>query len=172
MGAQNKNGRCVSLRAAESSDLPAILALLERADLPTQGVAESLPHFIVAVSEEQIVGVAGLELYDQSALLRSVAVEETWRGSGVGRLLIERALWSTQAQGIRDVFLLTTTADQYFPRFGFACIQREAVAAEVRASAEFQGACPASAVAMHKVLQPTEENARVTPVTSAVQQRV
>jgi amino-acid N-acetyltransferase len=151
---ETKNGRCVSLQPAQPTDLEAILVLLERAHLPTAGVAQALSQFIVAVNEGRIVGVAGLEIYDQSALLRSVAVEESWRGTGVGGLLIDRALSMTRARGVKDVFLLTTTADHYFPRFGFACISRDSVADEVRASAEFQGACPASAVVMHKALQP------------------
>jgi amino-acid N-acetyltransferase len=150
MTMETKRGHCVSLRSAHADDLPAILALLERVELPVAGVRKALPQFIVAESDEHIVGVAGLELYDQSALLRSVAVEANWRGTGVGQLLIERALSVTQDRGIKDVFLLTTTADHYFPRFGFTCVSREAVTSDVRASPEFQGACPASAVVMHK----------------------
>jgi amino-acid N-acetyltransferase len=149
---QAKSGQCVSLRAAEPADLPAILGLLERAQLPSTGVAEALPDFIIAVSDGQIVGVAGLEIYQHSALLRSVAVEPDWRKTGVGRVLIERALSSTRERGISDVFLLTTTAEHYFPRFGFRCVSRDAVTSEVQASAEFQGACPESAVVMHKGL--------------------
>jgi amino-acid N-acetyltransferase len=152
MTTEHKSGRCVSLRNARSADLRAVLALLERANLPVAGVREALPQFLVAESETDIVGVAGLEIYDQSALLRSVAVEEDWRGSGVGRLLIDRALSVTREQGIKDVFLLTTTAEHYFPQFGFTCIARDAVAREVQASAEFRGACPASAVAMRRSL--------------------
>jgi amino-acid N-acetyltransferase len=152
MTAEIKSGNCIALRRAESADLPAVLALLERANLPAAGVPEALAQFMVAESEQQIVGVAGLEIYGHSALLRSVAVEESWRGSGVGRLLIEQALSETRERGINDVFLLTTTAEHYFPRFGFTCVSRDCVADEVRASAEFKGACPASAVVMHKAL--------------------
>ena len=75
-----------------------------------------------------------------------------WRGSGVGRTLIERALSVTRERGIKDVFLLTTTAEHYFPRFGFACVGRDSVGAALQASPEFQGACPASAVVMRKSL--------------------
>jgi amino-acid N-acetyltransferase len=149
---QAKSRQCVSLRAAEPADLPAILALLERAQLPAAGVAESLSDFIIAVSDGHVVGVAGLEIYHHSALLRSVAVEPDWRNTGVGRVLIERALSSTRERGITDVFLLTTTAEHYFPRFGFTCVSRDTVTSEVQASAEFQGACPATAVVMHKAL--------------------
>jgi len=152
MTAQTRTGHCVTLRNAQPGDLPDVLNLLGRARLPSEGVAEALPHFVIAENEGQLIGVAGLEVYGESALLRSVAVEESWRGSGVGQTLIERALSVTRERGIKDVFLLTTTAEHYFPRFGFACVSRDSVSQAVQGSAEFRGACPASAVVMRKKL--------------------
>ena len=152
MTAEIRNCDCLELRTARPADLTEVLALLGRSQLPTAGVAESLLHFVVAESEGQLVGVAGLEVYGASALLRSVAVEESWRGSGVGRTLIDRALGQARQAGIEDVFLLTTSAEHYFPRFGFSCVSRDLVSEEVRGSVEFQGACPSSAVVMRKSL--------------------
>ena len=148
-----KNGQCVEVRTAEAEDLPGVLSLLGRADLPTAGVADAFSHFIVAESEGRLVGAVGLELYGGSALLRSAAVEESWRGSGVGRVLVDRALDLARQYRIEDVYLLTTTAEHYFPKFGFACVSRYAVAEGVRSSVEFQTACPASAVVMRKILR-------------------
>ena len=153
MTAEIRNCDCLELRTARSADLSKVLALLRRAQLPTAGVAESLPHFIVAERESELIGVAGLEVYGASALLRSVAVEDRWRSSGVGRTLIDRALDEARQAGIEDVFLLTTTAEHYFPRFGFSCVSRDEVRDEVRSSVEFQGACPSSAVVMRKSLE-------------------
>jgi amino-acid N-acetyltransferase len=79
-------------------------------------------------------------------------VEESWRGSGVGRVLVERALDLARQRGIEDVYLLTTTAENYFPKFGFTCVSRDSVADRVRASVEFQTACPASATVMRRTL--------------------
>lgn len=141
---------CVELRTARDSDLPAVLALLKRADLPTAGLGETPSHFVVADSGGTVVGVVGLEMYGASALLRSATVEEGWRGTGVGRVLVERALDIAKEQGIEDVFLLTTTAEHYFPRFGFTCVSRDSVAAGIKSSVEFQSACPASATVMRK----------------------
>lgn len=152
MTTEIKNGHCVELRRADAEDLPQVLALLEQAQLPTAGVPESFSHFIVAETEGKVVGVVGLELYAESALLRSAAVEESWRGTGVGRVLVERALDTARERGIEDVFLLTTTAEHYFPRFGFACVSRDSVTGGVQSSIEFQQACPASAVVMRKSL--------------------
>jgi amino-acid N-acetyltransferase len=50
------------------------------------------------------------------------------------------------------VFLLTTTAEKFFPRFGFEQIAREDVPPSVQASVEFTSACPTSAIVMRKRL--------------------
>jgi amino-acid N-acetyltransferase len=154
MTAETRKDRCVTLRTATSADLAKVLALLGRAGLPTEGVdAEALSDFVIAEDGGTPVGVVGLEVYRESALLRSAAVEESWRGSGVGRALIDRALALSKERGIRDVFLLTTTAEHYFPRFGFACVGRGSVPEAVKASAEFQGACPTTAIVMQKSMR-------------------
>jgi amino-acid N-acetyltransferase len=152
MSADIRSRACVSLRDAQPADLPAVLGLLGRAHLPTAGVADALPHFVIAEDGGRIVGAVGLELYGASALLRSAAVEEGWQGCGVGRALIDRALELARDRNIEDVFLLTTTAEHYFPRFGFSCVSRESVTPEVQDSVEFKEACPASAVVMRKAL--------------------
>ena len=91
-----------------------------------------------------------MERYGDSGLLRSVAVALEWRSTGIGRTLVDRVLEEGRGAGVREVYLLTTTAEHYFPRLGFACVDREIVPAALRASAEFSGACPASAVVMRR----------------------
>lgn len=144
--------RCVAVRSALGEDVPGIQALLQRSGLPIAGVEEWLSHFLVAEHEGRIVAVAGLELHGASALLRSVAVAADWRGSGLARQLIDRHLSDAQERGIKDIYLLTTTAEHYFPRLGFACIGRCDVPVQVQESVEFREACPASAVVMRKTL--------------------
>ena len=136
------------IRSAKAADLPAAEALLAGAGLTTEGVRDWIDRFLVAEENGCIAGVAGLELYEDSALLRSVAVADPWRGTGLGRALVERALEAATAAGATDIFLLTTTAERYFPRFGFTAVPRSEVSAPVLASAEFRGACPASATVM------------------------
>jgi len=134
----------------------AVEELLEQSGLPTTGVEEWLRHFLVADSEGEVVAVAGLELYGASALLRSVAVSPAWRGSGLGRQLVDRLVFEAQQEGVNDIYLLTTTAEHYFPRLGFACITRDDVPKDVQGSVEFTGACPSSAVVMQKKLGKAE----------------
>jgi len=107
-----------------------------------------LNGFLVAESNAHIVGVVGLEACGEYALLRSTAVSPDWRGKGVGRRLVERAVARAESQGIRALYLLTTTAESYFPSFGFQVTTRDTVPAEVQATDEFRGACPASATVM------------------------
>src|SRR5829696_6075022 len=152
METELKNGQCVELRTASAPDLEAVFSLLDRSGLPTAGVADHFSQFLIAEADGSLVGVVGLELYGQSALLRSAAVEKSWRGTGVGRVLVERALDLARERGIEDVYLLTTTAENYFPKFGFVCVRRDEVAPGVRWSVEFQTGCPASATVMHKCL--------------------
>lgn len=138
-----------TIRAATDADLPRILALLERAALPTTGVREALGGFLVAESGDEIVGVVGVEVCcGRYALLRSTAVDDLWRGRGIGRRLVERAIAESEARGVEALYLLTTTAENYFPSFGFTRVAREMVPAEIRATEEFSSSCPASAVVM------------------------
>lgn len=137
-----------TVRAARAEDLGSIEALLASSSLPTVGVREALQRFVVAESKGELVGVAGLEPCGASALLRSVAVKQEWRSAGVGRALVTRAIADAEASGIDALYLLTTTAERYFPSFGFREITRDVVPEAVRATAEFRGACPASATVM------------------------
>jgi amino-acid N-acetyltransferase len=140
------------IEAATERDLPEIRALLERVHLPLEGVDEHLPTMLVARKGEQIVGTAALELYADGALLRSIAVEPHEQGRQLGHQLTDAALHLAATHGVNSVFLLTTTAERFFPKFGFQQITRDQVPPSVRESVEFRSACPASAVVMRKQL--------------------
>jgi len=136
------------VRPAAPADLAAIERLLTASSLPLDGVRDALADFVVAEADDDIVGVAGLEIRCNDALLRSVAVDPDWRSHGLGRALVTRVISDAEARGIRALYLLTTTAEHYFPSFGFRQIAREEVPADVRETTEFSSACPASATVM------------------------
>ena len=142
----------ITLRAASGSDQPAIEKLLTDLKLPVDGVGDWIRYFWVAETGGKIVGVAGIELYGDGALLRSVAVDPARRSSGLGRTLVDCALSAARASGAREAFLLTTTAERYFPKLGFAGTTRDEVPAGVQRSVEFREACPASATVMRRPL--------------------
>ena len=137
-----------AITEARSGDLPAVLALLDAAGLPLEGVAEHFGQFLVARGSDRVVGAAGLELYGEAALLRSVVVHPEWRGRQLGRRLTEAALDRARVRGVREVYLLTKTAVNFFPRFGFRPVPRDAVNPAVLVSVQFQTCCIANEVSM------------------------
>lgn len=143
----------IDIRRAQPGDLPAIEDLLVRCDLPIDGLAAHVGTAWIARADGIVVGSAALEVYPDGALLRSVAVEAAYRGTGLGQRLTDAALSLAREQGIDAVYLLTETASDFFGRFyGFQPVERVAVPAAVRTSVEFTTACPDSALAMRVTL--------------------
>lgn len=142
----------MTIDPAEEGDLPAVQQLLEAAHLPLDGVDTQLPTMVVAKDGNRVVGAAAVELYADGALLRSVVVSPLAQGQGLGHLLTEAALEIAKRRNLKAAFLLTTTAERFFPTLGFEQISRAEVPESVQASIEFQSACPASATVMRKRL--------------------
>ena len=138
----------VSIGPASREELPRIVELLDDGGLPPDGLEDHLPTILVARLHGRVVGSAALELYGTAALLRSVVVRRDLRGTGLGSRLTEAALRLSREFGVAEAYLLTETADLFFPRFGFRNISRSRVPSSVRSSVEFTSACPASARAM------------------------
>lgn len=143
------------IEAATATDLPEVHDLLRRHGLPLDDVISHVNTMVVARDAGRVVGVAALEVYAGGALLRSVAVDAAAQGQRLGHQLTEAALNLARERGVDAVFLLTTTAEKFFPRFGFERVSRADVPDSVQASVEFQSACPASAVVMRKRMQGT-----------------
>jgi len=142
----------IDLRRASEKDLQGVLSLLAESGLPQDGLSDHLATTLVATDNGHIVGSAALEVYPDGALLRSVAVAPRLRGSGLGHRLTEAATDLATELRVPAVFLLTTTAEEFFPRFGFARIGRGEVPTTVQQSVEFRTACPSTATVMRKTL--------------------
>jgi len=140
------------IRPATPRDLDVVEALLEREHLPLAGLRDHFDHALVARAGNRIVGCAALELYEDGAMLRPLAVDAEYRGAGLGSQLTEAGLELARRRAISAVYLLTTTAEGFFPRFGFHVVDRAEVPPGVRSSVEFQGACPTTAIAMRTFL--------------------
>lgn len=145
----------ITIEPARPDDLASVLALLARHDLPVEGADRLADALVVARLQGRVVGAAGFELYAGGALLRSVVVDASVQRQGLGQRLTEAALTLAAERGATVAFLLTTTAAQFFPRFGFESIDRQDVPASVRQSVEFRSACPASAVVMRRWIAST-----------------
>jgi amino-acid N-acetyltransferase len=140
------------IERATVDDGPAILRLLSTNELPREGLLDHIDTALVARDGSAIVGCAALEIYPDGALLRSVAVDLAARGRGVGSQLTASALDLASSLSMPAVYLLTTTAEGFFPKFGFERITREDVPASVRNSVEFRSACPSTAIVMKRAL--------------------
>ena len=138
----------VQIRLARDADLGAIEALLTASQLPTVGVRDAMCSFLVAEADARIVGVVGMERRGRYGLLRSTAVAPEWCGKAVAKQLVERIIAEAESQGVNALYLLTTTAERYFPNFGFEVTARDIVPPDIRTTEEFREACPASATVM------------------------
>jgi N-acetylglutamate synthase-like GNAT family acetyltransferase len=141
----------IDIRFATRNDEGAVSELLTASALPLDGVSEAIDDFIVATLDGHVAAVAGVERCGADwkyAVLRSVVVDDAVRNTGLGARLVKSALASARERGVTEIYLLTTTAADYFPRFGFRPITRDVVPEEVKRNVEFVSACPATAQAM------------------------
>lgn len=138
-----------AIENAGQADLGAIEQFLRDCELPTAGVTDQFPRaYVVVRSAGELVAVAGLEIHGHVGLLRSVAVRPAQRSLGLGRRLVEHLLRVAADRDLDSVYLLTTTAPEYFRRLGFIDAERAQAPAELRASPEFLSVCPSSAVCL------------------------
>ncbi len=137
---------------ATSTETEAIRTLLVRAELPSEDFARHLPHFWVVRHNGTLAGAAGLEIYGESGLLRSLVVEAAYRGQGLGIKLCEQLFAYARTRGVKKLYLLTTTAADFFPKLGFNTIDRDSVPESIQVTEEFSSICPASAICMAKTL--------------------
>ena len=138
-------------RTGEPDDAAAVLGCWSRIIFRSTACGPSCDDARRA-SERQIVGSAALEVYPDGALLRSVAVAPELQGQGLGHELTDAAIRLARDLQVPAIYLLTTTAERFFPKFGFERIERADVPATVQTSIEFTSACPSSATVMRKSL--------------------
>jgi amino-acid N-acetyltransferase len=131
--------------------LAEVRQLLEASQLPVSDLTDRI-RMVGVWAEARLVGVIGLEAYGDVGLLRSLAVDPTVRGTGLGGRLVETLEASAAREGITTLYLLTTTAEAFFQKRGYTCLPREAAPAAIRATSEFSTICPGSSAFMHKVL--------------------
>src|SRR5262249_7178648 len=134
-------------------DYDEIVGILKGVGLPTDGVKEHLAHFLVLRDQGTIIGCVGLEIYDEVAVLRSLAVISSQLSEGLGLRLADRAVDQARQLGGRRLYLLTEAATDFFAQHcGFVLIDRARVEAPANQSGQFSlGACT-SATCMRRAL--------------------
>lgn len=157
----------MQIRFMQTTDLGTVRAFLQAQGLPIAGVMTHKGGFLLAQEGGELIATVGVEIHDRVGLLRSVAVSGAYRSRGIARKLVEQAIAYATKYGLTDLYLLTTTAEHYFPRFGFQVIPRTQAPAPLQASAEFQGACPDSAALMHLPLKENTMTLTAQPTTAS-----
>ena len=128
-------------------------ALLSACHLPISDLSGSSDVLLFGhVSGDTLAGVVGLEMHGANALLRSLAVTKSHRSNGLGAALVSCAEQQAAAHGANAVYLLTTTADQFFERRGYVHINRDEAPAAIASTSQFSGLCPSSSAFMVKWL--------------------
>ena len=143
-----------SIRRARAADLGHVRFLLSEAQLPTADLdtAPGLRCWVLELGDE-LIGTIGLECAGNGALVRSLTIAKIHRGQGWGRALLSALEREARSLDIRQLVLLTETAQPFFAAHGYAVIDRRYVPEELKHSAEFQSLCPVSAVCMTKSLE-------------------
>lgn len=140
------------VRTATQDDSARIIALLRANDLPTSDLADCRPEFVVIEDGAELIGTAGVQIFGGAGLVRSVAIAKDRQKAGLGSSLLAELEHRASGLGIRELVLLTQTAEPFFARHGYARVERASVPAPIQATAEFRSLCPASAVCMSKRL--------------------
>ncbi len=133
----------------DASELNKLQHFLEANSLPHADIKSEGNVFIAYYDAgENMIASGGLELYGASALLRSIAVEQQYRGQDLGKQMVDDLLVKARDLKIDLIFLLTETARPFFLKKGFSDISREDVPVEIKSSSEFSFVCPVSAACM------------------------
>lgn len=138
----------LKIAVTEKERLRAI-EILEQQNLPTSDIDEDKLLYLL-MNGEIVIGTAGLEIFEDCALLRSVSVIKEEQGKGYGKVINGEIEKYARESGIDCMYLLTTTAKDFFDKQGYCVIKREESPVALQQTAEFTSLCPSSAVVMKK----------------------
>ncbi len=142
----------MEIHFAKPEDFGEIRDLLKSANLPFKDIENGIGHFLLARNDQQLIGCVGLQICGHNALLRSLAITEKERNHGLGNALLQEILEYASRLSLRNVFLLTTTAEHFFKKHGFVIANRIEAPNAIRSTSEFSSLCPSTAVFMSKQL--------------------
>ena len=142
----------IIIREAIKDDLKAIKSLLDSASLPAVDIDKHLLNFLVLEKSGTLTGTIGMELYGNTALLRSLAIQKDYRNKGYGKELYYALISKAKKMNVNNIYLLTETAEGFFSEEGFQKIAREQVPPSIKQTNEYSTLCPEGAVCMVKKL--------------------
>ena len=114
--------RAGELVIEQTRNLAIVREMLTRAGMMTDGIEWPAACYIVAYFGDEAVGVIGVESKIDAALIRSLYVDESMRGRGIGAALIAAARKAAHTRGARHLYLFSTDAGEFFKRHGFKTV--------------------------------------------------
>jgi ribosomal-protein-alanine N-acetyltransferase len=128
------SARLLVLRRAKETDLPEIMPI-ERASFPTpwseQGMRRELcgqngAVYYVAEVDGHVVGYVGAWIYAREVHILTIAVDVTWRGQGLGEILMLTILEHGQQMGcnraVLEYRLSNFVAEALYRKLGFVAV--------------------------------------------------
>ena len=142
------NSLTLKIAVSENERRQAI-ELLQKHKLPVIDINEDKLLYLL-LDGERIIGTVGLEIFEDCALLRSVSIIKEEQGKGYGKFMNDEIEKYAKESGINCMYLLTTSAKNFFDKQGYCAITREEAPVSVKQTEEFISLCPSSAVVMKK----------------------
>ena len=139
-----------------NKDTPLIRHLLSECNLPYSDIDIIKQYFIIAENGGKMIGCCGFEVYGENGLFRSLAVSPKYRNLGTGRSLTDKIINFAPEKGIRNFYLLTTTAGAFLTKQGWSETARMNVPMEISRTTEFTAICPSSATCMMYHFEPAK----------------
>jgi amino-acid N-acetyltransferase len=136
------------------ADKSQIRRVLSACGLPNLYIHRHLKSFMVAKASKKVVGVIGVEVYGRVGLLRSLCVEQAYRGQGIARMLNEGILACAQMRKIDKLYLFTLSAEKFASKMGFHKIDKNRVPKIIRLTWQFRRLSPYPFVCMMKRIPP------------------
>ncbi len=127
-------------------------AALAAAGLPTDDLNEPGRRFYRFQDDEGLIGFGGLETLGAERLARSITIVDDRRGAGLGSATLAWLEAEAADHGASGLYLLTTSAADFFARHGYTALPRADAPPAIAASRQFSSLCPGSAAFMFKAL--------------------
>ncbi|MGA2714755.1 MAG: N-acetyltransferase [Bryobacteraceae bacterium] len=128
---QAASSKGIEVRKAAMHDIPALLELIN--GYAAKGImlprtefemSENMRDFMVAYAGSQLVGCGALHFYSPTVgELRSLAVAESHKTHGIGRMVVDSLVYEAKLYGLDAVFAFTYVPG-FFAKVGFQEVER------------------------------------------------
>lgn len=142
-----------TIQSLDHSEIKAVKELLQLSNLPYSDISEAPVHFFGIKENNKLVAIGALEIYGINAILRSLAVHQTHQNHGYGKQMVRFLENKAIEKGIKNLFLLTSTAADFFKKLAYLPQQRDLCPPEILSSSQFRDICPQSASCLFKKLR-------------------